>query len=239
MSVAIVTGAAGAIGAAVAARLAAGGDAVLCVDRSDHVVATSRRIEAEGGRAEALMVDLGEVEAPRSILDAAANLGEISLLVNNAGITRDARALKMSEADFRAVIGVNAVAPLRLVDAIAPRMADGGAVVNVSSRAALGNFGQANYVTAKSALIGATRALALRLAPRLRVNAVAPGLVATPMTEAMPADVLAKLISKVPAGRVARPEEIADAIAFLAASSYVTGQTLMVCGGRSVGDALN
>jgi 3-oxoacyl-[acyl-carrier protein] reductase len=239
VSVAIVTGAAGAIGGAVAGRLAATGDAVLCVDRSDHVVATCRRIESEGGRAEALVVDLGAAEGPRSILDAAADLGDISLLVNNAGITRDARVLKMSEADFRAVIAVNAVAPLRLVEAIAPRMVDGGAVVNVSSRAALGNFGQANYVTAKSALIGATRALALRLAPRLRVNAVAPGLVATPMTEGMPAEVLAKLISRVPAGRAARPEEIADAIAFLATSSYVTGQTLMVCGGRSIGDALN
>jgi NAD(P)-dependent dehydrogenase (short-subunit alcohol dehydrogenase family) len=158
------------------------------------------------------------------------------VLVNNAGITRDARADAMDVDDFRLVVRVNLVAPLRLAEAVADRLPDGGAIVNVSSRAALGNFGQANYVAAKSALIGATRALAVRLAPRVRVNAVAPGLVDTPMTQAMPAHVLDKLVDRVPAGRAADPREIAGVVGFLCApaSAYVTGQVLLACGGRSI-----
>jgi len=158
------------------------------------------------------------------------------VLVNNAGITRDARALAMTPEDYALVIRVNLVAPLRLAEAAGPRLADGGSVVNIASRAALGNFGQANYVTAKSGLIGATRALAMRWAPRVRVNAVAPGLVDTPMTRAIPPAVYEKLVARVPAGRAGAPEEIAEAVAFLASprSSYVTGQVLLACGGRSV-----
>jgi 3-oxoacyl-[acyl-carrier protein] reductase len=109
-------------------------------------------------------------------------------------------------------------------------------VINIASRTALGNFGQANYVAAKSALVGATRAMALRLAPRVRVNAVGPGLVDTPMTRAMPEDVLGKLVARVPVGHAADPEQIADVVAFLASerASYITGQLLLACGGRSV-----
>jgi NAD(P)-dependent dehydrogenase (short-subunit alcohol dehydrogenase family) len=109
-------------------------------------------------------------------------------------------------------------------------------IVNISSRAALGNFGQANYVAAKSALVGVTRALALRWAPHVRVNAVAPGLVDTPMTQAMPPEVLDKLVARVPAGRPAEPAEVAEVVAFLASeqASYITGQFLLACGGRSI-----
>lgn len=97
-------------------------------------------------------------------------------------------------------------------------------------------FGQANYVAAKSALVGATRALAVQWAPRLRVNAVAPGLVDTPMTEPMPPDVYAKLVARVPAERAGDPAEVAEAVAYLASdrASYITGQMLLACGGRSV-----
>jgi NAD(P)-dependent dehydrogenase (short-subunit alcohol dehydrogenase family) len=161
-----------------------------------------------------------------------------SVLVNNAGITRDARADAMDVDDFRLVVRVNLVAPLRLAEAVADQLPDGGTIVNVSSRAALGNFGQANYVAAKSALIGATRALAVRLAPRVRVNAVAPGLVDTPMTQAMPAHVLDKLVNRVPAGRAADPREIAGVVGFLCApaSAYVTGQVLLACGAAASRD---
>jgi NAD(P)-dependent dehydrogenase (short-subunit alcohol dehydrogenase family) len=142
----------------------------------------------------------------------------------------------MSEQDFRDVVRINAVAPLRLAERIVPYLRDGGAVVNVASRAALGNFGQANYVAAKSALVGATRAMALQLAPRLRVNAVAPGLVDAPMTQSMPPAVLDKLTARIPAGRIAEPPEVAEVVAFLASegASYVTGQLLLACGGRSI-----
>jgi 3-oxoacyl-[acyl-carrier protein] reductase len=236
MSAAIVTGAGGAIGRAVAARFAEEGRAVLCVDRSDEVHAVADELRNAGATAVACVVDLADERAPQRVLDDAERLGEIAVLVNNAGITRDGRAEKLAEDDFRLVVRVNLVAPMRLAEATAARMPVGGAIVNVASRAALGNFGQANYVASKSALVGATRAMALRWAPRLRVNAVAPGLVDTPMTQSMPERVLAKLIDAVPARRAADPAEIAELVAFVASerASYITGQMLLACGGRSV-----
>lgn len=236
MSVALVTGAAGAIGRAISLRLARDGAQVLCVDLSERVEETSALIAERGGSAVAHVADLADGEALPGILRVAARLDGVSVLVNNAGIARDGRATKLSEADFRAVIRVDAVAPLRLAEALAPAIVDHGSIVNIASRAGLGNFGQANYVAAKAALIGATRALAIDLSPRLRANAVAPGLVETPMTAAMPPEVLEKLTARVPLGRMADPSEIADAVAFLAspAARYVTGQTLLACGGRSL-----
>ena len=236
MSAAIVTGAAGAIGRAVAEELSAQDRAVVLVDRSEAVEAVRDELRSRGVRAEACVVDLAAPDAPATVLAAAERAGGPAVLVNNAGITRDARADAMDVDDFRLVVRVNLVAPLRLAEAVADQLPDGGTIVNVSSRAALGNFGQANYVAAKSALIGATRALAVHLAPRVRVNAVAPGLVDTPMTQAMPAHVLDKLVDRVPAGRAADPREIAGVVGFLCApaSAYVTGQVLLACGGRSI-----
>lgn len=236
MSAAIVTGAAGAIGRAIALRLAEEGHAVVCVDRDKRVSAIVDEVKAAGGNAVECLVDLAEVEAVRDVLAQAGQAGPLSVLVNNAGVTRDGRARNMRERDFRHVVRINAVAPLRLAEAIAPYLEQGGAVVNVASRAALGNFGQANYVAAKAALIGATRAMAVRWAPRLRVNAVAPGLVDTPMTQTMPPEVLAKLVARIPLGRAAEPGEIAEVVAFLSSPSaaYVTGQMMLACGGRSI-----
>jgi NAD(P)-dependent dehydrogenase (short-subunit alcohol dehydrogenase family) len=210
--------------------------AVLCVDASQGVERTVADVAARGGRAAACVLDITELDAPERIGSAAGELGRTSVLVNNAGITRDGRVGDLDPGDFRAVVAVNLVAPLRLAEALATEMEPGGAVVNIASRAALGNFGQANYVAAKAGLIGVTRALAVRCSPGLRVNAVAPGLVDTPMTAAMPPRVLEKLVAKIPAGRSGRAEEIAAAVAFLASeeASYVNGQVLLVCGGRSV-----
>jgi 3-oxoacyl-[acyl-carrier protein] reductase len=232
VTAAIVTGAGGAIGTAIARRFSEDGRPVLCVDRDERVVELADELPGSV----ACVVDLTTHDAAERVLDAAEHVGEPSVLVNNAGITRDGRALKLDLQDFRVVIRVNLVAPLRLTEAVGPRLADGGAIVNIASRAALGNFGQANYVAAKSALVGATRALAVRWAPRLRVNAVAPGLVDTPMTQAMPPEVYAKLVARVPAARAADPAEVADVVAYLASerASYVTGQMLLACGGRSV-----
>jgi NAD(P)-dependent dehydrogenase (short-subunit alcohol dehydrogenase family) len=201
------------------------------VDRAPAVEQVAEEIGARP-----MIVDLSAPSAEFDVLRAALDSGPIQVLVNNAGITRDARALKMTEDDFRSVVSVNLAAPLRLAETFAGYVQDGGAIVNIASRAGLGNFGQANYVAAKAGLIGATRALALRWAPHVRVNAVAPGLVSTPMTAAMPPEVLEKLVARVPAGRAAEVREIADAVAFLASNkaSYVTGQTLVVCGGRSL-----
>ena len=236
MTAAVVTGAGGAIGRAIARRFARDGRPVLLVDRAEPVAAVRDELRDAGAAAEACVVDLADPSAPQVVREHADALGGAAVLINNAGITRDARALEMSTEDFRLVVRVNLVAALRLSETLAPHLADAGAIVNVASRAALGNFGQANYVAAKSALIGATRALALTHAPRIRVNAVAPGLVDTPMTQAIPVPVLEKLVARVPAGRAAEPDEIASVIAFLCSTdaSYVTGQVLLACGGRSL-----
>jgi NAD(P)-dependent dehydrogenase (short-subunit alcohol dehydrogenase family) len=221
---AVVTGAAGALGGAIAARLSTQGLAVLGVDllpAGDDSVAA----------------DLTAPRGPDAVLDALrARAWTPTVLVNNAGINRDARAGAMTDEAFSAVVRVDLVAPARLAHALRPLMPNGSAVVNMASRAALGSFGQANYVAAKAGLVGLTRALALRWAPHVRVNAVAPGLVETPMTAGMPEKVLAKLVARVPAGRMAQPDEIAGTVAYLVSpeASYVTGQLLVACGGRSV-----
>ena len=227
--VAVVTGGAGAIGAAIASRLARDGLSVLLVDLSENVEERARELGVSPCRAD-ITTSLGR----DAVAEAAG--GAITCLVNNAGINRDARAGKLTPEDFRSVIRVDLVAPALLAERLRPALA-GGTVVNIASRAALGNFGQANYVAAKSGLIGLTRALALQWAPDVRVNAVAPGLIDTPMTQGMPAEVLAKLVARVPAGRIGTPEDVADTVAHLAspAARYVTGQVLFVCGGRSIG----
>jgi NAD(P)-dependent dehydrogenase (short-subunit alcohol dehydrogenase family) len=226
---AIVTGAAGGLGGTIGEQLAAAGHELLLVDL-DPVV---EGVAAAAG-ARAVVADLTKAEGVEAVLEAAGE--DVAVLVNNAGITRDARATKMEEAAFAAVIEINLVAAMRLTLALEPRYRDGAAVVNMSSRASLGNFGQANYSASKSGLVGFGRALAQRWAPRVRVNAVAPSLVDTPMTQAMPPDVLAKMVARIPAGRIGTPDDVAGIVAFLASpeASYITGQVLFACGGRSV-----
>jgi len=210
----VVTGAARGIGKAVADRLQADGFDVLRVDLADGFVA-----------------DVTSAEDRARIV---AEAGPVDVLVNNAGITRDARIVKMTEEQFLAVIRVNLGAAYELTRALA--LNDGASVVSLASRAYLGNFGQFNYSASKGGLVGMTRALALELAPRVRVNAIAPSLTASEMTRAMPEHVLEKMIASIPLGRQAEPEEIAETIAALAspATAYVTGQVLVACGGRSL-----
>ena len=212
---AVVTGAARGIGKAVADRLDSGGYDVLRVDLADGFLA-----------------DVTSPEDRTRIVEAA---GPVDVLVNNAGITRDARIVKMTEEQFLAVIRVNLGAAYELTRALT--LNDGASVVSLASRAYLGNFGQFNYSASKGGLVGMTRALALELAPRgVRVNAIAPSLTASEMTRAMPQHVLDKMIANIPLGRQAEPEEIAETIAALAspATAYVTGQVLVACGGRSL-----
>jgi 3-oxoacyl-[acyl-carrier protein] reductase len=234
---AVVTGAAGGLGVPLAEALGRAGYSLLLVDLADRVRAVCDELTGAGFYARAVVADLSSDEGVDAVVAAVVEApAELGLLVNNAGITRDARLATMTVADFDLVIEVNLLSVLRLTRALEPHFAPGASVVTMSSRAALGNFGQTNYVTSKSALVGVTRALAQQWSPRVRANAVAPGLVDTPMTQAMPPDVLAKLVDRVPAARIGTPEDIAAAVVFLASddAAYVNGQVLTVCGGRSI-----
>ncbi len=226
---AIVTGAAGGLGGRIAERLAAAGHDLVLVDLDRAVEEVAA---AQGARS--VVADLTSPDGVDAVIAAAGD--DVAVLVNNAGITRDARAPKMTEAQFAAVIDINLTAAIRLTLALEELYREGASVVNLSSRASLGNFGQANYSASKAGLGGFGRALAQRWAPRVRVNAVAPSLVDTPMTQAMPPDVLAKLVARIPAGRIGTPEDVAGIVAFLSSpdAAYITGQVIYACGGRTL-----
>jgi len=217
--------------------MAEAGFHVLLVDRSPAVAQVADDLRSAGLLAEHSVADLSTDEGVAAVADAVRATGiPLLALVNNAGITRDARMQNMTTEQFEQVIEVNLLVAMRLTLGLRELFAEGSSVVSMSSRAALGNFGQSNYVTSKSALIGFTRALAQQWAPRVRANAVAPGLIDSPMTQAMPAEVLSGLVDKVPAGRIGTADDVADAVVFLVsdAASYITGQVLTVCGGRSI-----
>ncbi|MEN3533767.1 glucose 1-dehydrogenase [Microbispora sp. ZYX-F-249] len=242
---AVVTGAARGIGAAIARRLAAEGAAVACVDlTADRCASIVDEITVTGGRAVAFGCDVsdsGQVEA--LVAGVMGEFGRIDVLVNNAGLTRDNLLFRMSEEDWDKVVDVNLKGVFLMSRAVQKHMVEqrAGAIVNLSSRSALGNRGQANYSAAKAGIQGLTATMAIELGPfGVRVNAVAPGYVATPMTEATavrlgvtPEEHQATMAQAVPLRRVAQPTEIASVVAFFASddASYVTGQTLYVNGG--------
>jgi 3-oxoacyl-[acyl-carrier protein] reductase len=233
---AVVTGAAGGIGRAICRRLGAAGASIVAVDLAGRLAATVAELESVGIRVVPVQEDLTSERGPDAVLAALDGSGlSPRVIVNNAGITRDARLVNMTSADFAEVLDVNLGVAHRLVDRLLARM-DRGAIVNISSRAYLGNFGQFNYSMSKGALVGLTRALALALAPSVRVNAVAPGLIATEMTMAIPEPVRDKMVAAIPLGRMGLPEEVAETVAFLASddSAYITGEVLTVGGGRSL-----
>jgi len=227
----VVTGAARGIGRAIAERLAANPSfTVIGVDLAPELAMADGEIVP-------VQVDLTTDDGVASVVAAVDDAGKPLLgLVNNAGITRDARLVNMTDADFAAVIEVNLGAAFTLSMALADRVSEGGSIVNIASRAYLGNFGQFNYSMSKGGVVGLTRALALSLAPHVRVNAIAPGLIGTEMAMAIPDDVLDKMISAIPLERMGTPEEIANVVWFLLTpmSSYVTGHVVVVGGGRSL-----
>lgn len=235
----VVTGAARGIGAAIAERFVRDGWHAILADMNPKVIETAQRLCVQRpGAASGHVVDVASEDGRQELVEAVrARCVPLRALVNNAGITRDALLRKMTEEQFRTVLRVNLGAAHALTLRLVEELAGDGVVVNLSSKSASGNVGQYNYAVSKAGLIGMTRSLALTLAPRLRVNAIAPAFIATEMTDAIPDDLRERFIAKIPLGRAGRPAEIADAVHWLAspAASYVTGEVLAVCGGRSFG----
>ncbi|HEX4830454.1 MAG TPA: 3-oxoacyl-ACP reductase FabG [Trebonia sp.] len=243
--IAVVTGSARGIGAGTARRLAADGMAVAVLDLQEEAGAqTVAAIEAAGGTAIAVGADVsdaGQVQA--AIEQVVARLGEPTVLVNNAGVTRDNLLFKMSEADWDTVIGIHLKGTFLMSRAVQQYMvaAKWGRIVNLSSSSAVGNRGQVNYSAAKAGLQGMTKTLAIELGKfGITVNAVAPGFVATDMTAATAArlgmsfeDFKQAAASQIPVARVGEVEDIAAVISFFAReeAGFVTGQVLYATGG--------
>ncbi|HEX5722359.1 MAG TPA: SDR family oxidoreductase [Acidimicrobiia bacterium] len=232
MSWAVVTGAAGGIGTAISHRLAEEGRRLILVDMAPALAKVAADLETST-MVRAVQADLTTEGGIRAVHAEVLELGSLELVVNNAGITRDARLTNLSEENFDLVMDVNLGAPLRLVERLHPLM-EAGAIVNISSRAYLGNFGQYNYSMSKGGLVGLTRAYALRLAPRIRVNAIAPGLIGTEMTKSIPAEVREKMVAAIPMQRMGAPEEVAALVSYLASATYITGEVITIGGGRSL-----
>lgn len=231
MSWAVVTGAAGGIGTAIARRLTEEGWQLILVDLAPALATLAA--DLENAKVRPIEADLTTEEGIERVVAESTRVGSLELLVNNAGITRDARLVNLSDENFDLVLNVNLGAPLRLIEALHPLM-ESGAIINVSSRAYLGNFGQYNYSMSKGGLVGLTRAYALRLAPRIRVNAIAPGLIGTDMTMSIPADVREKMVAAIPMQRMGTPAEVASLVSFLANAAYITGEVVTIGGGRSL-----
>jgi 3-oxoacyl-[acyl-carrier protein] reductase len=250
--VVIVTGAAAGIGKATALRFAAEGSRVAAWDVSDASAdALVGALAAAGGEAMFCTVDVASTASVGAAAAAVvARWGRIDVIVNNAGIVRDAQLVKvkdgqvvatMTDEQWDAVIGVNLRGVFNCTRAVVPHMiaGGGGAVLSTSSVVGLyGNFGQTNYVATKAGVIGMTRTWARELGKfKIRVNAIAPGFIATEILKAMPEKVLDGMVARTPLGRMGQPEDIANGFVFLAsdAAAFVTGTVLSVDGGLVVG----
>lgn len=237
---ALVTGASGGIGGAIARALhGAGAEVVLSGTREAPLAELAAAL---GGRAHVVTANLGDAEALAGLIAAAGKAmgGPVDILINNAGITRDNLFMRMSDEDWQQVLDVNLGSAFKLSRAaLRPMMkARWGRIVNITSVVGTtGNPGQGNYVAAKAGLTGMTKALAAEVASRgITVNCIAPGFIATPMTDKLTEDQKGKINAQIPAGRMGSPEDIAAAALYLASdeAGYVTGATLHVNGGMAM-----
>jgi 3-oxoacyl-[acyl-carrier protein] reductase len=205
----------------------------------DAAGVVASEIKDAGGEAVSVKVDVSDKPSVEAMVHAAVDaFGGVSILVNNAGITKDAFAKKLSEEDWDAVIDVNLKGTFLCSQAVIPHLPEGGRIINTSSIGVLGNLGQSNYAASKMGVIGLTRTLALELAKKkVCVNAVAPGATETAMFDGVPDKVRDFIISKIPLARLASPEEIARVHLFLASedAAFITGQCIFADGGMSVG----
>lgn len=237
--VALVTGAGQGIGRTTALLFAREGARVAIADiNMTAAQAVADEIVRADGQAKAIYLDVSRAESVEvAVRTVQESFGRIDVLVNNAGITRDARMQKMTEEQFDAVINVNLKGVWLCAKAVAPLMiaSGGGSIINAASIVGLyGNFGQTNYVAAKSGVIGMTKTWARELGPaNIRVNAIAPGFVATDMIATVPEKVLDSVRERTPLRRLGRPEDIANAYLFLASdeAAFITGHVLSVDGG--------
>lgn len=242
-----VTGGASGIGRAIAATLSHAGGRVIALDRayparSVNVCLQAALAAADDGGAGAVAhvhMDVGDPAAVRRIAEELLAADVVpDILVNNAGIARDAPVWKLSDADWAEVVAVDLSGPFHLSRTVVPAMRErrAGAIVNIASINGMrGKFGQVNYAAAKGGLIALTRALARELGPRgIRVNAVAPGMIETPMTGTLPPEVREKAARETALGCIGAPQHVADAVLFLASplAAHVTGHVLVVDGGQ-------
>jgi len=237
--VALVTGAAQGIGKAIALLLARNGADIVVSDINlEKAEETAKEIRAIGPKAMAVKVDVANLsDVEQMVTGILEKLAKIDILVNNAGITRDKLILRMTEEDWDAVLGVNLKGTFNCTKAVVRHMAKqrSGKIVNIASVVGeMGNAGQANYSASKAGVIGLTKTIAREYAQRgINVNAIAPGYIETPMTEALPEKAKEELRKLIPMERLGKPEDIAEAVLFLVSeeSSYITGQVLNVNGG--------
>jgi len=237
--VCMITGAGSGIGKAASLIFAQEGALVIACDISEENLRLLAK-EAEGlpGKVETYVLDVTDRGQVKRVVDEVIEKhGRIDVLVNNAGITRDALLVRMTEEDWDAVVSVNLKGVFNVTQAVVPHMMRqrSGSIINTSSVVGLyGNPGQTNYAATKAGVIGMTKTWAKELAARnIRVNAVAPGFIETPMTEKLPEKAKEQALSRIPLGRFGKPEEVAYVYLFLASdeSSYITGQVIGVDGG--------
>ncbi len=239
---AVVTGAGRGIGRAIALALAGHGADVAVLDMDEAGAGeTAGLIEGTGRKSLALGVNVSSLTAVEEAINKILDLWDsIDIVVNNAGITRDNLLMRMKEDEWDSVIAVNLKGSFNLSKAVARSMMKqrAGCIINIASIIGMmGNAGQANYAASKGGLIALTKSLAKEMAPRgIRVNAVAPGFIATEMTDKIPEKLRDKMVSAIPLGRMGEPDDIADVVSFLTSPSagYITGQVIVVDGGMYI-----